>query len=138
MNAERGSAKHGPRVDEERKHEVEGTVRGGGPTHAEEWRDREPIRDADDELTPRRYPPGHEPGSPEGITPGDVERRSTLAKWLSDARWPADRDELLAHAEEKMAPDSLVASLRDLPDGEFRNAGEVARALGLGSERRRR
>ncbi|MEV8636795.1 DUF2795 domain-containing protein [Streptosporangium sp. NPDC051023] len=137
MNAERGSAKHGPRVDEERKHEVEGTVRGGGPTHAEEWLDPEPIRDTDEELAPRRYPPGHEPGTPAGITPSDVERRSTLAKWLSDARWPADREELTAHAEEKMAPDSLEASLRELPDGEFRNIGEVARALGLGTERRR-
>ncbi len=136
MNAERGSAKHGPRVDEEQKHEVEGAVRGGGPAHAEEWLNPEPFGDVDEDPA-RRYPPGHEPGTAEGITPGNVERRSTLAKWLSDARWPADRDELLAHAEEKMAPDSLVASLRDLPDGEFHNIGEVARALGLGSERHR-
>ncbi|MEV7011492.1 DUF2795 domain-containing protein [Streptosporangium sp. NPDC051022] len=138
MNAERGSAKHGPRVDEERKHEVRGTVRGGGPTHAEERLDPEPLGDADEELIPKRYPPGHEPGTPAGITPGDVGRRSALAKWLSDARWPADRDRLLAHAETKLAPDSLVASLQDLPDGEFHNVGEVSRALGLGAERRRR
>ncbi|MEU0521532.1 DUF2795 domain-containing protein [Streptosporangium sp. NPDC006007] len=137
MNAERGSAKHGPRVDERQKHEVEGAVRGGGPTHAEEWLEPEPLRDADEETTPRRYPPGHEPGTPRGITPADVERRSSLAKWLSDARWPADRDDLLEHADAKMAPDSLVTSLRDLPDGEFHNIGEVARALGLGTERRR-
>lgn len=32
---ERGSAEHGPRLDEERKHETEGMVRGGGPTHTE-------------------------------------------------------------------------------------------------------
>lgn len=137
MNAERGSAKHGPRLDDQRKHETEGIIRGGGPTRAEEWTQPEPVRDSDEETVPRGHPPGHRPGIPEGITPLDVERRSTLAKWLSDAQWPADRDDLLAHADARLAPDSLVTSLRDLPDGEFHNVGEVARALGLGTERRR-
>ncbi|MDP9870052.1 MULTISPECIES: DUF2795 domain-containing protein [Streptosporangium] len=137
MIAERGSAKHGPRVDEEQKHETEGVVRGTGPTHAEEWADPGGMVDPEEEAAPRRYPPGHAPGTPEGITPTAVERRSALAKWLSDAHWPSDRDELLAHAETKLAPDAIVESLRDLPDGEFHNIGEVARALGLGAERRR-
>ncbi|MFF5210939.1 DUF2795 domain-containing protein [Streptosporangium sp. NPDC000396] len=137
MSAERGSAKHGPRVDEYQKHETQGVVRSGGSTHAEEWADPEGIRDPAEELSPRRHPPGHEPGTPEGITPVDVERRSALAKWLSDAQWPADRDDLMEHAETRLAPDELVESLRDLPDGEFHNVGEVARALGLGAERRR-
>ena len=35
---ERGSSKHGPRLDDEQKHETEGLVRGGGSTHAEEWK----------------------------------------------------------------------------------------------------
>ncbi|WP_433257151.1 DUF2795 domain-containing protein [Streptosporangium sp. CA-135522] len=137
MNAERGSAKHGPRIDDEQKHETEGVVRGSGPTRAEEWADPEGVVDPEEELTPRNRPPGHKPGTPEGITPEAVERRSALAKWLSDAHWPSDRDDLLAHAEEKMAPDPVAESLRDLPDGEFHNIGEVARALGLGAERRR-
>ncbi|MFD8560700.1 DUF2795 domain-containing protein [Streptosporangium canum] len=137
MNAERGSAKHGPRVDDEQKHETQGVVHGSGPAHTEEWTDPQGIVDPEEETAPRRYPPGHEPGTPEGITAVEVERRSAIAKWLSDAHWPSDRDELMAHAEAKMAPDAIVESLRDLPDGEFHNVGEVARALGLGAERRR-
>ncbi|GHH70917.1 hypothetical protein GCM10017673_23390 [Streptosporangium violaceochromogenes] len=76
-------------------------------------------------------------GVPGGITPADVEHRRTLVTWLSDAQWPADRDDLLAHADTRLAPGSLVSSLRDLPDGEFHDVGEVARALGLGKVRRR-
>jgi hypothetical protein len=44
---ERGSSKHGPRVDEELEHELEGTVRANRPTRAEEWRDPEPPADDD-------------------------------------------------------------------------------------------
>ncbi|MFJ2033097.1 DUF2795 domain-containing protein [Streptosporangium sp. NPDC087985] len=136
MDAERGSAKHSPRVDEERKHETKGVVRGGGPTRTEEWADPEGVVDPEQEATPKRYPPGHEPGTPRGITPADVQRRSALAKWLSDAHWPSDRDGLVAHAEAAVAPDSVIELLRDLPDTEFHTVGEVARALGLGTERR--
>jgi hypothetical protein len=40
---DRGSSKHGPKLDEEMQKEVEGRVRSGGqPTRAEEWHDPEP------------------------------------------------------------------------------------------------
>ena len=38
---ERGSAQHGPMMDDQLKREVEGQLRSGGPTHAEEFRDPE-------------------------------------------------------------------------------------------------
>ncbi|MGM1065301.1 hypothetical protein [Saccharothrix sp. Mg75] len=38
---ERGSTQHGPKVDEQLKHEMEGELRSGTPTRAEEWRDPE-------------------------------------------------------------------------------------------------
>ena len=40
---DRGSDKVSPREDEQRKHEVEGLIRSGRTTHAEEWKDPEPI-----------------------------------------------------------------------------------------------
>ncbi|MEU9837222.1 DUF2795 domain-containing protein [Streptosporangium sp. NPDC048047] len=138
MSAERGSAKHGPQMDEYQKHESEGAIRGGGPTHAEEWADPEGIRAADDDAVPRRYPPGHEPGAAEGISAEGVDQRSDMARWLTDADWPADRDALLAHADAKAAPGGVIAVLRGLPAGEkFRNIGDVGRAAGLGGEEHR-
>jgi hypothetical protein len=136
MSIQRGSDKHGPRVDDQRKREAEGVVRGGGTTRAQEWNEPEPVRDPEEDLTARKRPPGHEPGTPLGITPADVERRSNLAKWLSDTGYPADRDALLAHAEAKNAPDAVIEAVSKLPDLKFHNVGEVAEALGLGVERR--
>jgi hypothetical protein len=135
---ERGSAKHGPRLDEQQKHETEGIVRGGGPTHAEEWKEPEPTEAPGEEgLAPPARPPGHEPGTAAGISPADVERRSNLAKWLSDARFPADHASLIAHAERAHAPEPVLDAVRSLPDMQYANVSEVAQALGLGVEQHR-
>ncbi|MCG5216323.1 DUF2795 domain-containing protein [Streptosporangium sp. KLBMP 9127] len=130
---ERGSAKHGPRIDEQQKHESEGIVRGGGPTHAEEGKQPEPTKGPAEESlgTPPR-PPGHEPGTAAGISPADVERRSNLAKWLSDADFPANKAALLAHAERSGAPDPVLEAVGSLPEMHYSNVSEVAQALGLG------
>ncbi|MDD6791309.1 MAG: hypothetical protein PUE00_04025 [Thermobifida fusca] len=40
---ERGSDKHGPRLDESLKHEIEGALKSGGPTRAHEDREPEPL-----------------------------------------------------------------------------------------------
>ncbi|MFG3442296.1 DUF2795 domain-containing protein [Nonomuraea sp. NPDC047897] len=134
---ERGSAKHTRRVDEQQKHETEGMVRGGGPTHAEEWKEPEPMPLPGEEDTTRAYAPGHEPGTPEGITQEGVDRRSELAKWLSDADFPATRADLLRHVDRSGTPDAVADLLRSLPDERFVNVAAVAQALGLGKERRR-
>ncbi|MDH2429633.1 DUF2795 domain-containing protein [Sphaerisporangium sp. TRM90804] len=135
---ERGSDKHGRRLDEAIKHETEGIVRGGGTSRAEEWMEPEPVQDPEADLSPREYAPGHEPGVAPGMSAADVERRSNLAKWLSDAAYPADPAALLRHVERNPAvPDAVVAAVRSLPDArEFRNIGDIAEALGLGRERR--
>lgn len=138
MSIQRGSAKHGPRLDEEQKHETEGLVRSAGTSHAQEWKESEPTQRPDEDLAPRRYSPSHEPGTPSGITPADVQRRSNLAKWLSDAGYPANAGKLLAHAENRHAPDAVIDAVRRLPEHfTFHNVGEVAEALGLGIERQR-
>lgn len=143
---QRGSDKHGSRLDELQKQETEGLIRGGGTTHAEEWKEPEPTitpggtsdASADALLTAPRRPPGHQPGTAEGITPENMERRSELARWVGDTRFPADRDALLTRAEERYAPDSVINAVRSLPSGEkYANIGQVAVALGLGIEERR-
>jgi hypothetical protein len=80
----------------------------------------------------------HQPGTPSGTDPGDLERRSALAEALGKEVWPGDRDTLVARAEEVAAPDGVVAQLRGLPEGQqFENVQDVAQALGLGTEQGR-
>jgi Protein of unknown function (DUF2795) len=80
----------------------------------------------------------HQPGTPAGTGPGDIERRAALAEALGKEVWPADRDALVAKAEEANAPDGVLSQLRRLPDGQqFENVQDVAQALGVGTERQR-
>jgi hypothetical protein len=80
----------------------------------------------------------HQPGTPSGTDPADIERRAALAEVLGKEVWPADRDTLVAKAEEANAPDGVLAQLRGLPSGqEFTNVQDVAQALGLGTEQQR-
>jgi len=84
--------------------------------------------------------PGRDPAPPQRprITPADVERRANLAKWLSDARFPADRRALLTHAVAKAAPEPVLQAVRTLPDERFHNVGEVATALALSAAEQKR
>jgi Protein of unknown function (DUF2795) len=80
----------------------------------------------------------HQPATPAGTDPGDIERRAALAEALGKEVWPADRDTLLAKAQEGTAPDAVLAQLRRLPEGRrFENVQDVAEALGLGTEQQR-
>jgi hypothetical protein len=53
---QRGSDKHSARKDDALARDVEGMIRGGGPTHAEEWKDPEPPADDDPQLNSRLPP----------------------------------------------------------------------------------
>ena len=80
----------------------------------------------------------HQPGTPSGTDPADIERRAALAEVLGKEVWPADRDALVAKAQEANAPDAVLGQLRRLPAGqEFTNMQDVAQALGLGTEQQR-
>ena len=80
----------------------------------------------------------HQPGTPAGTDQGDIERRAAIAEALGKEVWPADRDALVAKAEEADAPDGVLAQLRRLPEGRrFDNVQDVAQALGLGTEQER-
>jgi Protein of unknown function (DUF2795) len=134
---QRGSDKHGPRRDEALAGEVEGLVRAGRTTRAEEWRDPEPPGEdqPDVDLAPDGTLVG---GTPAGMTPADVEGRSELAAYLGKEVYPADRETLLATALRDGAPSSVLARLQNLPAGrEFHNVQEVWTALGGGTEEHR-
>ena len=80
----------------------------------------------------------HQPATSPGTSEGDIERRAALAESLGKEVWPADRDALIAKAQEGNVPDRVLADLRRLPAGEqFDNVQDVARALGLGTEQQR-
>jgi hypothetical protein len=53
---QRGSDKHGPREDEQLKHDLQGMLRGNRPSRVEEWHDPEPPADDDPELHDPRAP----------------------------------------------------------------------------------
>ena len=80
----------------------------------------------------------HQPATAPGTDQGDIERRSALAEVLGKEVWPADRDTLVAKAQEGNATDNVLSQLRGLPEGqEFTNVQDVARALGYGTEQER-
>ena len=80
----------------------------------------------------------HQPATSPGTDQGDIERRAALAEALGKEVWPADRDTLVAKAEEGNASDAVLGQLRRLPEGQqFENVQDVAQALGLGTEQRR-
>jgi hypothetical protein len=126
---QRGSDQHGPRLDDQMKAEVEGLVRSGHSTHADEFLDPEPAGEDEPEvdLTPNGTLAG---GVPDGMTEEEVAARAELGAALGRV-YPADREALLARATENNAPDRLLAELRRLPEGHtFETLHDVWTALG--------
>jgi hypothetical protein len=112
---ERGSDKHGPRVDEVLEHEVEGLLRSGHQTRGEEWNEAEPS--GEDQPAVSLDPQGLTGGVPDGMTETDVEERSRLASFLPMSLWPATGAQVVAVAAERGAPDDVLARLSYLPSG---------------------
>ncbi len=80
----------------------------------------------------------HQPATAPGTSTGDVEHRAALAEALGKEVWPADKDALVAKAQESNAPDRVLSDLRRLPSGrQFENVQDVARTLGIGTEQQR-
>lgn len=130
------SDKHGPRLDDELRHETEGLVCGGGPTHAERGHDPEPV-ETDAGRDPTAASSSRTGGSPPGMSPDDVAARSEFAKVLAGARYPATPEELSAHVADEGAPDVTVRALADLPERGYDGLPDVMDALGYGHETER-
>lgn len=134
---DRGSDKHSPLVDEALKHETEGMVRAGRDTHAEEWKTAEPS--GEDQPDADRAPDATLiGGTPDGMTPDDVEGRAEVASYLGKGIYPAVREQLIGAAMDRNAPDRVVSLIKRLPSGrEFANINDVWTALGGGVEQHR-
>jgi hypothetical protein len=80
----------------------------------------------------------HQPATAPGTSEAGIERRAAIAEVLGKEVWPADRDQLIAKAQETPDADRVLADLRRLPEGQqFTNVQEVADALGIGTEQQR-
>jgi hypothetical protein len=138
---ERGNTKHGPRLDEEMAHEVQGRIQGrGAGGRTEEWREPEPP--GEDQPNPSWIPGGSRNvragGAPGSLTPDEVEARSELGRYLDLSAFPGDRASLRRTAEEHRAPDAVLDELDRLPpDRTFQTVNQVWTALGHASENQR-
>jgi|SRR3954466_13858972 hypothetical protein len=122
---ERGSSKHSPRVDEEMKHEVQGTVQGVAGGRAEEWKMAEPAGE-------------DQPDPTQAIDADAANDLSRFGRYIGLSAMPGDREALLRSAETLEAPDDILAALRTLPDNVvFHTVTEIWAALGHGSAERR-
>ncbi|MCH6471481.1 hypothetical protein [Sinomonas terrae] len=70
---ERGSNKHGPQLDDEMKHEDQGTVRSGRPGHVEDFRQTEPFPDDTDSPEVQAAVEHGTTGGTEEAEPGAAE-----------------------------------------------------------------
>jgi hypothetical protein len=130
---DRGNAKHGPQRDEVLAQEVRDYVRAGRETHTADWRTPEPLTDEVSADVDRGDGMGLG-SAPRGMSLSDVEERSELARWLGRAVFPADRDEVVDHLQQRNAPDHVVAVLRHAPKrGQFASVGELWRAMHSGA-----
>lgn len=134
---ERGSNKHGPRLDDALAGEVDGAMRAERSTRVEEWRDPEPS--GEDQPDVDRAPDGTlAGGTPPGMAESDVEGRAEIAAYLGKEIHPAGPQQLLAAAADRNAPQRVLDQLGRLPgEREYRNMTEVWAALGGGVERGR-
>ncbi|MFG2193599.1 DUF2795 domain-containing protein [Streptomyces sp. NPDC048639] len=121
---ERGSNRLNVHRDDEMKHELQGLLRSGHPTRAEEWHDPEPAADDDPEVAWGPIPARGSIGDAETL-------RYELARHLARTPFPAKRRQLLHTLEERHAPDRLVEIVGDVPPHDtYRNVQEVVEALG--------
>lgn len=126
--------KLGPMEDDVRAGEVEGLVRAGRSTRAEESRDPEPS--GADQPDVDREPDGTMiGGTPPGIDAATVDLRTELARWLDRADFPSTGAGLVEAARANQAPDPVADELGRLPGEEtYARVGEVVRALGYSTE----
>ncbi|WP_030606361.1 DUF2795 domain-containing protein [Streptomyces sclerotialus] len=135
--ADKGSGPDSPLHDDEVKKRLKGELQANRGIRVEEEHEAEPA--GEDQPAVQRSPEGTlEGGTPPGMSGGDVELRSELARHLEPSIYPADRTTVLDSLRSNNAPDSILARAENLPGGQqFGNVQDIARALGLGTEERR-
>jgi uncharacterized protein DUF2795 len=126
---ERGSDKHGPRLDEGLKHDT-GSLVHGSPVESRAAEAREQEGPANGEPGPDALVHGGPPSSPDTLSHDEVEARTELARHLQPSVFPADREALVESARGMGASDDLLTRLSQLPEGTFDNLEAVWEALG--------
>ena len=120
----RESTKHGPKVDDALKAETR-SLEQGAPIEARSQERREVEGPADDERDVDSFtaPPG-------ALGSDSVEARREVSRHLRPSAFPADREALLAEAQDQNAPEAVLQALRTLPGGEtYDTVGEIWAAL---------
>lgn len=129
---ERGSDKHSPRIDDGLAHDTRPLTQGAPmESRADEAREQEGA--ADDEPTTDALLAGNLRAEQAGdalLDHDDAELRSRIASSLRPSIWPADRETLVACAEENHATPDVLEYLRRLPDGTFTHTEAVWEAVG--------
>jgi hypothetical protein len=128
----RGSDKHSPRIDDSLEHDTRPLTQGSPmEARADEGRQQEGAAD-DEPMTDALLTGDLHPGeSSDALLDHDeAEARSRLAASLRPSIWPADRETLVACAQELHAPPDILDRLRSLPDGTFSHTEAVWEATG--------
>lgn len=129
MTEERGSDKHGPRVDEELEQELR-PMEQGGPADARAEEGRQQEAPGDFEPTPDSRV-GHRGASPLlEISDDPAEARREVARALDPSIFPADRTAVLRSATDNHARAPVIQALEALPlEGTYKNVEELWLAL---------
>jgi hypothetical protein len=115
---ERGSNKHGARIDDQMSDEVRGEVLGNPGGRAEEWHLAEPSGE-------------DQPDTTERLDVDEAEQFSRFGRYIGRSALPGDRDALKRSAQDLLAPDDVLDDLDRLPPGKvFDNLAEAWAALG--------
>lgn len=129
---ERGSTKHGARMDDAMDAETEDLQRTGHSGRAQEWMEAEPA--GEDQPLPDLIPDGgaaRGTGTEHGLGHDEAEARAELARHLRKSIWPAPGHILAEVAEEENAPSNVLSALQSLPEYRlYDNVQDVWRDLG--------
>lgn len=133
---ERGSDKHGPRLDEGLKSDTRSLVQGS-PVEARADEGREQEGPGEGDPTPDSRLVGGRVQY-DGVRPTDeeFEARAELARHLQPSVFPARPARLLESAEEQHAPQWILDALHALPDDSYPTVEAVWQALGGSREQR--
>lgn len=134
MNQDRGSSKHGPRLDEQLAHEVQGEVQGSPASgRAEQW--REPEQPAEGEPEASWIPEGHHGVDTDDDTDPDYrDERAKIGKYLPRSLFPATGARIVVEARNLNAPEDVLEMLGRLDPGHrYASAQELWKSLHLSS-----
>lgn len=138
LPVERGSDKHGPRLDESLDRDVRSLVQGQ-PVEARAQEGREQEGPAEREPTPdARVAGGRLIPIATWPTDDEVEARAELARHLEPSGFPARPEQLRRTAAAHHAPAWIIDLLSALPDEVYDTVEDVWVAVGGSRERRSR